>query len=654
MTTSTQIASHLLRSRIGKICVAITGSTAEEMVEKATEVFKETTFLEFRLDYLPKPLAALPALKAFLAHHSAATAIATCRCEENGGKFHGSNAAALDVLLKAAEAGFQIVDIELESIEKLPKTTMGKLREAGAAIIISWHDFHATKDLDGVYKRIEPFGADFIKVVPTARNLADNLTLMRFLERMEDKAASIVGICMGEAGVISRVLGLRAGSAFTFAAATRGEETAPGQIAARTLIETFRIDQVDAATKVYGVAGNPIAGSLSPQMMNTAFRRETVNAVYLALQTGKAEDLFKLAREIPIQGLSVTMPLKQDVMALLERTDPLSTKIGAVNTISRMADGKFYGFNTDVAGIVGPLERRLPLKGAKVLVLGAGGAGRAAVFGCRDKGADVWILNRTNETAHKLARQAGAHVIRRDAVGKTHFDVIINATSVGMSGQASAKQPAAQILQPDEINARLVFDLVYNPMETPLLRMARQKGIPVITGVEMFVTQGARQFEIWTGKPAPEEEMLRVVLHSLRQSAEAAGEPQAPPFTPPTRLAPVAPPVTQADPEAAAKAEPKVTTAVQHAVKSANAKSMPVKTSPVAAAPAKAASAKVAVKAPAKAALVTKAPVKKAAPAKKAAPKKAAPAKKAASAKKAPRKAIAKSAKSTATAKKRR
>ncbi len=139
-----------------------------------------------------------------------------------------------------------------------------------------------------------------------------------------------------------------------------------GQIAARTLIETYRVDQVDAATKIYGVAGNPIKSSMSPLMMNTAFRRETVNAVYLGLQTSKAEDLFKLAREVPIQGLSITMPLKQDVMPLLERTDALSAKIGAVNTILRAQDGKFYGFNTDVAGIVAPLERRLSLKGAKL------------------------------------------------------------------------------------------------------------------------------------------------------------------------------------------------------------------------------------------------------------------------------------------------
>jgi 3-dehydroquinate dehydratase/shikimate dehydrogenase len=515
------VAPQFLRSRIGKVCVAIIGSTAAEMLEKASAVVKETPFLEFRLDYLEKPLLALPKLKHFFTDNTAATGIATCRRTANGGKFSGNVAAEIEVLSKAAAAGFHIVDVELESAAALKKGELQKLRDTGVALIISHHDFAATKDLEGIYKRIVPFEPDFIKIVPTAKTLVDNVTLMRFIERMEDHS-NIIGICMGDAGIISRVLGVRAGSAFTFAAASIGDETGPGQIAARTLIETYRIDQVDAATKVYGVAGNPIRSSLSPIMMNTAFRRETVNAVYLALQANKLSDLLKLVHEIPIQGLSVTMPLKEEIMAHLEKTDPLSAKIGACNTVLRAQDGKLYGFNTDVAGITGPLEKRLSLRGAKVLVLGAGGAARAAVFGLRDKGAEVFILNRTAETAQKLARQSGAKTIKKDAVAKTAFDVIINATPIGMTGIK-----ANQLLEAKDLNTKLVFDLVYNPLETPLLRMARQKGIPIITGIEMFVQQGARQFEIFTGKPAPEEEMLRVVIHALRQQAEAATEAPA-------------------------------------------------------------------------------------------------------------------------------
>src|SRR5258707_3634880 len=430
------------------------------MLEKATAVVKEPTFLEFRLDYLDKPLPALPKLKHFFTDNSAATGIATCRRTANGGKFPGNVAAEIEVLSKAAAAGFNIVDVELESVTAMKKGELQNLRDTGVAIIISHHDFAATKDLEGIYKRIVPFQPDFIKIVPTAKTLVDNVTLMRFIERMEDHS-NIIGICMGDAGIISRVLGVRAGSAFTFAAATVGEETGSGQIAARTLIETYRIDQVDAATKVYGVAGNPIRSSLSPIMMNTAFRRETVNAVYLALQANKLSDLLKLVDEIPIQGLSVTMPLKQEIMEHLEKTHPLSAKIGACNTVLRAQDGKLYGFNTDVAGITGPLEKRMSLRGAKVLVLGAGGAARAAVFGLRDKGAEVFILNRTAETAQKLARQSGSKSIKKDALAKTSFDVVVNATPIGMAGQKGAQMLEAK----DLANTRLVFDLVYNPLE---------------------------------------------------------------------------------------------------------------------------------------------------------------------------------------------
>jgi 3-dehydroquinate dehydratase / shikimate dehydrogenase len=509
------LSQHYLRSRMGKVCVAVTGATVAEMVERATEAMRDSPFLEFRLDYLDKPAAALPALKQFLGENSLITAIATCRRAANGGKFKGTVAAELEILQKASASGFQLIDLELETAEAIKDAELEKLRSRGSALLISYHDFQATKGLDAIFDRILAFEPEFIKVVTTARSLADNVLMMRFLERKGD-TANVVGLCMGDQGIISRVLSVRAGSIFTFAAATQGEETAPGQITARTLSDMYRIDQIDAATRVYGVAGNPITHSLSPLMLNTAFHRETVNAVYLALQTTKLTDLLTLVRELPLSGLSVTMPLKQEVMAHLENTDPISAKIGACNTIVRAQDGKLYGFNTDVGGIVRPLEKRLSLKGAKILVLGAGGAARAAVFGLVDKGAEVMILNRTPQTAQKLAREAKAKSIRRELVAKTNFDVIVNATAVGMHG---VKQQ--QILDAKELNARLVFDLVYNPVETPLLRMARQKGIPVVTGVEMFVQQGARQFEIWTGKPAPEEEMLRVVVHALKQRAEA-------------------------------------------------------------------------------------------------------------------------------------
>jgi 3-dehydroquinate dehydratase/shikimate dehydrogenase len=285
-------------------------------------------------------------------------------------------------------------------------------------------------------------------------------------------------------------------------------------VKAETLRDVYRLEHIDQATRIFGVAGNPITHSLSPLLQNTAFRREIVNAVLLPLKTKSVQDLLTLALELPLAGCAVTMPLKTEVLPHLANTDPLTARIGACNTLRMGADGKLYGFNTDVAGVVRPLERRLKLKGARVVVLGAGGAARAAVFGLVEQGAEVLVVNRTHEHAVTLARQAKAKSLKHDLLAKQRFDVMINATPCGMAG---AKQ--ALPLAENELNASLVFDMVYNPLETPLLKLAKSRGIPVVSGLEMFVQQGARQFEIWTGKPAPESEMMRVVEHELRKRA---------------------------------------------------------------------------------------------------------------------------------------
>ena len=568
--------AQLLRSRISRVCAAIAASSPEEMIHKAYDAARENPFLEFRLDYLAKPADVIPKIKKFLYELGEVTAIATCRRSPNGGKFKGSIHAEIEILRKAIEAGCDLIDIEIETAEEMKPADLEKIRSLGAALIISYHDFKSTGNLDKVYERIERFHPDYMKVVSTATCLADNVKMIRFLERTGDRA-NMIGICMGEQGLISRVLGVRAGSVFTFASASPGEETGPGQISARTLREIYRIDEVSPATRVYGVVGNPVTHSLSPLIHNLAFRRETVNAVFLALQATDMADVLTLVEEIPLHGLAVTMPFKSEILKQLANTDELSGKIGACNTVVRALEGKLYGFNTDVAAIVRPLERRLPLRGARVLVIGAGGAARAAVFGLKDRGADVTIVNRTPEAAQKLARQAKAKAIKYEQLAKASFDVILNATPIGMRGH---KQQSW--LKPEQLNARLVFDMVYNPIETPLLRMAREKGLPVITGVEMFVQQGARQFEIWTGKPAPEEEMLRAVVHALRQRG-AMGEEEA-------DQAPVAGVTGPAKRLASAVTKPeKAAKAIAARRAQAAAKAEPVKKAVTAKAPAKAA-----------------------------------------------------------------
>lgn len=485
------------------------------MVDKAESLVRDYSLLEFRLDYLKTPATVFPKLKKFLDMHPEATAIATCRRAVNGGRFRGTVAAQLAILLKAAACGCQFVDIELETADALKAADIEKLRRC-ATLVLSHHDFKHTKRLQETFGRMREHPADVFKIVTTATSLYDNVVMMKFLQEHSDRF-QMIGLCMGEQGIISRVLGLRAGSVFTFAAATPGQETAPGQISARELRDIYRIEQVDAATRVYGVAGDPISQSLSPVMLNAAFRRENVNAVFLGLHAKSIEDLLNCVQNIPIHGLSITMPYKQEIVAELDNSDALTQKVGACNTVVRSAEGKLYGFNTDVAGIVGPLEQKLTLSGARILVIGAGGAARAAVFGLKARGAEVSILNRTPASAQKLARQSGAKTIKRTDLKKYQFDAIINATPLGMG--MSKHTP----LEQKEIKAKYVFDLVYNPLETRFLKLAQAEGANTISGIEMFVTQGARQFEIWTGKPAPVDEMRYVVTRELqRKGAEPA------------------------------------------------------------------------------------------------------------------------------------
>jgi 3-dehydroquinate dehydratase / shikimate dehydrogenase len=507
------------RLRVPRLCVAVQGSTPAELFASAEGAMKDARFLEFRLDPLSKPAAAQPQLKDFLARNREIMAIATCRRKENGGHFTGSLTSELDILLHAAEAGCQIVDLEIESAEQATKPQLARfraaLRAAGAALLVSFHDFTRTKGLAQAAQRIQAFDPDFVKVVSTARSLADNLAVLHLIEDLS-LHCHVVGIAMGEEGIVSRVLGPRAGATFTFAASSEGGATAPGQVTVRTLVDLYRIDQLDPATRIFGVAGNPISHSLSPLMHNTAFRRESVNAVMLPLKVKSLEDLLTLTRELPLGGVAVTMPLKQEVLPHLANMDPLTARIGACNTLRVSSDGKIVGFNTDVAGVVRPLERRMRLKGSRILVLGAGGAARAAVFGLVEQGCEVFITNRTHETAVALARKAKAKALKRDQLAKNRFDAIINTTPCGMTG-AIQSLPIAE----NELNTHVVFDMVYNPLETALLKLARSRGLAVISGLEMFVQQGARQFEIWTGKPAPEAEMLRVVELALRKDQKS-------------------------------------------------------------------------------------------------------------------------------------
>jgi 3-dehydroquinate dehydratase / shikimate dehydrogenase len=477
------------------------------MMDKAEVVLRENSLIELRLDYLKAPLAAMSRLRRLTEARPDGILIATCRRTAAGGNFGGSLDEQLEVLRKATDAGCAALDIDIESAEAMSREDWEEMRSR-AAIVLSSHDFKSTSRLEETFARMRSFNSDFYKVVGTATCLHDNVVMTRFLAE-HCQEYPMVGMCMGEQGMLSRILGIRAGGAFTFGSEGAGKETAPGQPTYRELRDFYRIEQVETVTKVYGIAGNPVSHSMSPWVMNTGFRRENVNAVYLPLHAKTLSDLLAAVKGLPLDGISVTMPYKQAIVAHLDNSDVPTQQCGACNTVVRGKDGRLFGFNTDVYGIVAAIEPRVALQGARVLVLGAGGAGRAAVIGLKAKGAEVTIVNRTPATAAELAKQLGAKTVKRSEVAKLSFDLIFNATPVGMGPEAETP------LEENELNTTWVFDSVYNPVDTPLLKLAQSKGCGTISGVEMFLHQAARQFEIWTGKPAPMDAIRQVLLRQL-------------------------------------------------------------------------------------------------------------------------------------------
>src|SRR5271166_3346216 len=271
LALSSNVVPRSLPLRLPRVCLALSGDTIEDMLATAESMARDNPFIEFRLDYLKQPLAALSKIHRFLETHQYVTAVGTCRRADNGGKFKGSLAAELEVLTKAHAAGCHLVDLEFQSALKSKPEAVARLRSQ-VGLILSFHDFRATHNLDETLEKMLKIPADYYKVVSTATTLSDNVTMMKFLQAHGDKH-TLIALCMGEQGIISRVLSVRAGSVFTFASASDDLKTAPGQISARDLRSIYRIDQVDAGTRIYGVAGDPIGHSLSPDIMNTALRR---------------------------------------------------------------------------------------------------------------------------------------------------------------------------------------------------------------------------------------------------------------------------------------------------------------------------------------------------------------------------------------------
>jgi 3-dehydroquinate dehydratase/shikimate dehydrogenase len=313
---------------------------------------------------------------------------------------------------------------------------------------------------------------------------------------------------MGEFGLAGRVLSMRMGSALAYAAIE--QSTAPGQLSLQAMIDLYRAGSLTRRTRVYGVIGDPIAHSLSPLLHNTAFHARKFDAVFVPFLVRNLKEFVGTMEEFGVQGLSVTIPHKESILGYLDDCDPLAARIGAVNTVVVRGAGRLYGYNTDYVGVLRSLESRMRLAGSRVLLFGAGGAARAAAFALAQAGSIVCLCARRPERALALARAVGGQVVERGLLAKEFFDAIVNCTPIGMHPKGGTPLRSA------ELNCRIVMDMVYRPLETELLRLARRKGIETISGLEMFLAQGFAQYEIWTGERAPETAMRRAVVAALR------------------------------------------------------------------------------------------------------------------------------------------
>jgi 3-dehydroquinate dehydratase / shikimate dehydrogenase len=328
----------------------------------------------------------------------------------------------------------------------------------------------------------------------------------------------MVLIAMGEMGFATRVLSTAIGGLYTYAAPSAAAGTASGQVSAHQLRHLYRVEKFTRDARIYGVIADPVRHSISPAVHNRAFQARRADAVYLPflVKSLQLKDFLVLADKLPLAGFSVTIPHKQKILRYLDLIDPLARRIGAVNTVWRKG-GKWRGANTDIFGIKVPLGRRIRLAKASVLIAGNGGAARGAAFTLAEAGARLAVTGRNPDRVRALAKACGAEALSREQAEARTFDVLIHATPLGMFPKCE------QCFFEERVPAKLVFDTVYNPMETMLARMAKAQGATVIPGLEMFIEQATRQFEIWTGESAPRAVMEKAALEALAapQSAHA-------------------------------------------------------------------------------------------------------------------------------------
>jgi 3-dehydroquinate dehydratase/shikimate dehydrogenase len=498
----------VMASDANRICVVI-GRTRHKMVaiELLEAAKRGAQLIELRLDFIAKA----PDLKRLLSNKQCPL-VATVRRPQDGGRWAGSEDAR-QMLLKQCivSGGFEWVDLETDVADQVRRFKDVKR-------IVSYHNLaEFPQDLEEIYARMGQQDADILKLVIAAQSLGDNL---RVLELLKKAKRPTVAFCSGDLGVPSRILCLKYGAPFTYAGFNKERTFVPGMPAFEDLHRIYHPSRLNADTKVYGVIGDPIAHSHSPLIHNAAFRKLDVNAVYLPFRVprGHLPGFLEPFGRVPVEGYSVTIPHKEAAALASHTRDETVELTHAANTLVRRPHG-FHAANTDYHAILDALQahvgtpddKPLDLHRKMVLVLGAGGVARAVAHAMHRVGAVVHIANRTYDRAKRLADEINAEALDWNARHKEGCELVFNCTPVGMHPNLDESPIHASYLRPDMV----VFETVYNPETTLLIREAKTRGAQVITGVDMFIRQAGLQFKLFTGLEPPLDVMGEVLRREL-------------------------------------------------------------------------------------------------------------------------------------------
>jgi 3-dehydroquinate dehydratase/shikimate dehydrogenase len=515
-----------------KIAVPIAARTPDQAHQQVQVAqVAEADLLELRVDYLETLSVEL--VRTLIGEIRSAgekppRMIVTCRDKQQGGALDYPAKLRVDVLIAALKAGVEFIDFEYDNfriIEHQERIRLALSQSSKGRLILSAHNFEGKfENIGKLFRTISNACPGAIpKIIYVANHIND---CFEALDLLHQTSAERIVFCMGEAGLISRILTKKLGGFITFASVDEQNATAPGQLTIRQLKTLYRCDAIAPDTELFGVIADPVGHSLSPAIHNACFAEKGLNCLYLPLLVEGGQQGFEsfvshalLRKWLHFGGFSVTIPHKASALAYVRAkhgsVEPLAAKIGAANTLLVGPDGRLIASNTDYAGALDAIAKgmkiaKAKLSGLPVAIVGAGGVARALVAGLSDAGANITIYNRTLERAEKLATEFACAFAPLDELASVDAKLLINCTSIGMHPNVEATPVSAESLK----RTMAVFDTVYNPAETLLLKEAKKKRAKTIDGLAMFVNQAMAQFKLFTGQDANAELMRNVVIDS--------------------------------------------------------------------------------------------------------------------------------------------